>query len=227
VPLPLPGESESETVKRLQTLVDKYARLFLVSHNAEKVDPNGSVEAWLRAHAAAANDQWAGSVRVTPFVPVADAGAPVAELETASWASGPTLALASVQPGGQVLTPTAGSALAVTLQWENADETSDGATPRKASLQLLGPDGALAAQEDREVVAGEETFVLLIPRSAAPGDYRLVLVVYDPATGQRFATVAGAELAELGTVAIGPAPAPAPVELPPLRHPDDAADEGS
>ena len=37
----------------------------------------------------------------------------------------------------------------------------------------------------------------------------------------------GGEVAELGTVAVSPAPVWEPVELPPLRHPDDAEDEGS
>ena len=115
----------------------------------------------------------------------------------------------------------AGGALVVRLTWADAD------APRKASLQLFGPDGALAAQEDRDVAAGEQEFVLLIPRSAAPGAYRLALVVYDPAGGERFQTVDGGDLAELGIVTIEPAPAPVPVELPPLRHPEDAADEGS
>ena len=95
----MPGESEVDTVKRLQDLIDKYGRIFLVSHNAEQVDPDGSIEVWLRANAVAANDEWAGSVRVTPFVPPApdtEAGT-AAPLDTAAWENGPTLDLASVQ----------------------------------------------------------------------------------------------------------------------------------
>ena len=105
--------------------------------------------------------------------------------------------------------------------------TVEGDAAGKSSLQLLSADGALLAQEDRDVVAGEGEYVLLIPRSAAAGDYRLALVVYDPATGARFTTASGAEAAQLGTVTIDAAPQPLPAELPPLRHPEDAADEGS
>jgi hypothetical protein len=53
------------------------------------------------------------------------------------------------------------------------------------------------------------------------------LVVYDPSTGQRYGVSGGGDVAQLGTVTVGPAPVREPVELPPLRHPDDAEDEGS
>ena len=127
-----------------------------------------------------------------------------------------------------MITPTAGGGLVVTLRWEDGDAASQAGSALKASLQLLGADGALVAQEDREIAEGEQQFVLMIPRSAAPGEYKLGLVVYDPGTGQRYRRSAGGgDVAELGTVAVGPAPVPEPVELPPLRHPDDAEDEGS
>ena len=231
VPLPVPGESELQTVKRLQDLVGKYGRIFLVSHNAEQVDPAGSIDVWLRANTVAANDEWAGSVRVTPFVTAAGAGTEggtATPLDTAAWENGPALSLASVQAGGQAITPTAGGGLVVTVRWEGDDQAvQEGGNAPKASLQLLGADGALIAQEDREIAAGEQKFVLLIPRSAAPGEYKLGLVVYDPGTGQRYPVSSGGDVALLGAVAVGPAHVPALMELPPLRHPDDAEDEGS
>ncbi|MFN8470248.1 MAG: hypothetical protein U0X20_32135 [Caldilineaceae bacterium] len=230
VPLPAPGESELQTVKRLQDLTGKYGRIFLVSHNAEQVDPSGSIEVWLRANAVAANDEWAGSVRVTPFVTVGGndtEGGTAAPLDTAAWDNGPALALASVQAGGQAITPTAGGGLVVTLRWEDDDAALQAGNAPKASLQLLRADGTLIAQEDREITAGEQKFVLMIPRSAAPGDYNLGLVVYDAGTGQRYPVSGGGDVAQLGTVVVGPAPVPEKVELPPLRHPVDAEDEGS
>ena len=230
VPLPLPGQREVETAKRLQELSDRYGRIFLVSHNAEQVDPNGSIEMWLRANAVAANDVWAGSVRVTPFVTVAGtgpAGAAAAPLNAAGWKNGPQLERASLQAGKPGASPFAGGGLVVTLRWKHDGGTSQAGNALKASLQLLGPDGALAAQEDREIAGGEQQFALLIPRSAAPGAYNLGLVVYDPSTGQRYLVSGGGDVAQLGTVDVGPAPVREPVELPALRHPDDAEDEGS
>ena len=56
----MPGESEVDTVARLEALLAAHERIFLVSHNAEQVDPNGSIEVWLRANAVAANDNGRG-----------------------------------------------------------------------------------------------------------------------------------------------------------------------
>jgi 4-amino-4-deoxy-L-arabinose transferase-like glycosyltransferase len=230
VPLPVPGESELQTVSRLQDLAGKYGRIFLLSHNAEQVDPTGSIEVWLRANAVAANDEWAGSVRVTPFMTAGGndtEGGTAAPLDTAAWENGPALTLASVQSGGQAITPTAGGGLVMTVRWADDEAALQAGNTLKASLQLLAADGTLMAQEDREVTLGEQKFVLMIPRSAAPGDYKLGLVVYDASTGQRYRVSGGGDVAQLGTVTVGLAPVREPVELPPLRHPDDAEDEGS
>ena len=226
-PLPQPGADTdaTATVTRLQALAAQHRRMFLVSHNAEQVDPDGQIEGWLREHMAAGNDLWAGGVRVTPFV----ARPPVngmAALAAAAWPDG--LRLTAQAPTVTM----AGDALVVRANWEMGNENMGGdvglqARPTRASLQLLGPDGSLAAQEDRDIAAGEQDFVLLIPRSDAAGDYRLAMVLYDPVSGERFSAAGGEDLAELGTVHIDPVPTRAPVEYPPLRHPEDAEDEGN
>ncbi len=226
-PLPLPGMETDPTaaVTRLRELAAQHRRIFLVSHNAEQADPNGEIEGWLREHMAAGNDLWAGGVRVTPFV-VRPSVNGMAALPAAAWPDRPRLT-------AQAPTVTmAGDALVLRANWEMGatDAGSDVgqvARPTRASLQLFGPDGSLAAQEDRDITAGEQEFVLLVPRSAPAGNYRLALVLYDPATGERFPTTEGADLADLGAVRIDEAPAPAPVEYPPLRHPEDAEDEGN
>jgi hypothetical protein len=204
---------------RLAELAATHDRFFLVSHNADKVDALGSIEGWLRANLAAGADLWAGSIRVTPFVPL-DA-AQTRALATAAWPNGPTLAAAEqiATPAG--LDPTPGGAVVVRLTWADA-----GPNPAKASLQLLDVVGQLLAQEDRDITAGTQEFVLLVPRSANPGPLTLALAVYDPATGQRLPAQDGSDLATLGTVTVQPAkPAPAR-ELPELRHPDDLEGEG-
>lgn len=152
---------------------------------------------------------------MTPFA-VLQTGAEPAALATADWPGGPQLAVATAQ------TPvTAGGTLVVQMNW------IESGTPRKASLQLLRADGSLLAQEDRDIVAGRRDYVLLIPRSAAAGDYRLALVVYDPATGARFPTASRGRTGRAGNCCHRPAPVAVPTALPPLRHPTDAADEGS
>ena len=86
-PLPVPGASETDTVARLAELAAHHGRIFLVSHNAEQVDPDGAIEGWLRENMVAANDLWAGGVRLTPFV--ARPTSEPAALGTAAWLGGP------------------------------------------------------------------------------------------------------------------------------------------
>ena len=181
----------------------------------------GLVEGWLRQHAVAAADQWANSIRVTPLIPGIASGEGL-PLATAAWPGGLRLAAASLVSAGQEARHIPGGAVVAALRWDGA-----GDTPRKASLQLLGPGGALVAQEDRDVANGEQHAVLLVPRSAPLGDYRLVLALYDPATLARFPAADGEELVELGTVTIEPAPALPEATLPPLRHPSEGAAEGN
>lgn len=228
-PLPMDGASAAGTAERLTALAAARDRIFLVSHNADKVDPAGSIEGWLRQHATAGGDLWAGSIRVTPFIPQAPGASAAAALPVqAQWPGGLQLqsAAASATPAaggaaapGQVQA-VRGGALVVTLHWSGV-----AAAPRKASLQLLKPDGSLAAQEDRDLVDGQQQFVLMVPRSAAPGAYRLALAVYDPATLQRAPTSTGAEIVELGTVQMAPAPARPVNSLPELRHPSDTQND--
>lgn len=96
-----------------------------------------------------------------------------------------------------------GDTLQVELNWA---ALAAPAASYNISLQLLGPDGSLAASTDRTPgngfrpttswQAGEQVvdrFAITVPSNAAPGIYHLLVVLYDPATGQRLPVqVAGA-----------------------------------
>ncbi|MBK8049668.1 MAG: hypothetical protein IPK16_22705 [Anaerolineales bacterium] len=223
VALPPAGESPAAALPLLEQLVQTHRRVFLASHNANQVDPEGVIAGWLRDHALAGNDLWANSIQVTPFA-VIGAGEPTMQVVDGQWRDGAKLSqlVTFAAPGVEGLT--AGGASAFALDWAKVGEA-----PRKGSLQLLAPDGALVAQEDHDLVAGRQAYVLLIPRSAPAGDYRLVLAIYDPNTLDRTLTVDGADHLELGVVSFGPAPAASDPDaiLPQLRHPEDSEREGS
>ena len=222
VPLPLPNTAPAATIAVLEELARTHQRLFLVRHNAEKADPAGVIERWLHDHTITGGDAWAKAVQVTPFVPVE----PVATRLLASgvnWPDGATLQSAvQVYPAGLGPSPVAGGALVAELEW------AGDVTGRKASLQLLAPDGRLVAQDDRETAPGRQTAVLLVPRSAAPGDYRLILTLYDPVTLQRFALADGAEATTLGAITVAPNTAQT-VHVNPdlLAPPDQGEDDGT
>ena len=59
------------------------------------------------------------------------------------------------------------------------------------------------AQQDRPLAAAMDPFLLFVPPQAAPGCYSLELVVYDPATLQPIADVAGKNAAVAAAIAVG------------------------
>jgi len=220
-PLPMDGATSEQTIARLADLARTHNRIFLVSHNADQADPSGEIEGWLRANAVVATDLWANSIRVTPFVPVRMGTRPLMPAN-AVWPSGLQLESATVPGTDQPAGPAPGGALVVALDWTGRD-----ATPRKASLQLLSAAGTLVAQEDRDLTSDHQEFVLLIPRAAAPGEYRLTLALYDPVTLQRFAAADGADVVDLGAVRVAPVQESDAQPLPELRHPNQQDDEGN
>ena len=102
----------------------------------------------------------------------------------------------------------AGGALPVRLVW-----AADAPIPADltASVQLLGPEGAPVAQQDRAPEGGfyptsawrgpgdlvAEAYSLDLPAALPAGEYRLVVAWYDPATGARVPLAGGGDAAEL------------------------------
>jgi 4-amino-4-deoxy-L-arabinose transferase-like glycosyltransferase len=176
VPLPA-APDDPDVAARLAETAATHNRLFWVAHNEAVADPRGAIRTWLDENLLAGNAEWAGSLAVTPFVARPPAPRPLSA--AAAWPNGLALATATVDttlafPGG---------VLTVDLQWAGALPAG-----QRLSLQLLAPDGSLAAQADRDLAANAERLVLLPRRSTAPGPHRLALVLYDPATGEWAAT---------------------------------------
>jgi 4-amino-4-deoxy-L-arabinose transferase-like glycosyltransferase len=97
----------------------------------------------------------------------------------------------------------AGDALTVRLIWQSLTPLT---TSEKIFVHLVGPDGALLTQSDalpaggygvEQWVEGEvviDEHALALPPDLPPGDYRLRVGMYDPATGARLtATDSGGE----------------------------------
>lgn len=97
----------------------------------------------------------------------------------AAFGSAIDLGAANVQP--DALTP--GGTLIATLLWTAAAaHLPDSLT---ATVQLLGPDGSVVAQQDRplHLTAGEKElrvpYAILLPRALAAGGYQLIVAIYD------------------------------------------------
>ncbi|MCB0070497.1 MAG: hypothetical protein KDE20_03525, partial [Caldilineaceae bacterium] len=112
--------------------------------------------------------------------------------------------------GGGYLTPT----LFWTLPGTDAVSGDVNLADVKVSLQLLGPDGALLAQDDRPLLAQGRvdaaphvtSYGLALPNVLAPGDYRLAAILYDAtrADNARIATAAGADQVTLAQFTVAP-----------------------
>ncbi|MCC9076965.1 glycosyltransferase family 39 protein [Litorilinea aerophila] len=98
-----------------------------------------------------------------------------------------------------------------TLVWQALDRP---AADYSTSIQWLGSDGKPAAQVDLSLPGGSSNWIpqqvelqtLITAAPAEPGDYRLVVVVYD-ANGEnlpRLLTHQGRDMLELGTVSVTP-----------------------
>ncbi len=84
------------------------------------------------------------------------------------------------------------------------------------SLQLLGPDGRLVAQDDRPAGQGQaptsnwepgqsvlDPRVIDVPPTVATGEYKLLALVYDSSTGARLTLPNGANAITLDTFVVG------------------------
>ena len=102
----------------------------------------------------------------------------------------------------------AGGVLAVHLRWQGEYPAGRAGTA-KVTLQLLDPDGRLAAQIDRPITAAElageiASYGLSVPLETRPGSYRLIVAVYDPTRpgGARLLAATGTDHVELNRVII-------------------------
>lgn len=143
--------------------------------------------AWYRA-----SDAWHGPLQLLLYAPPGQRAASIdlAPAET-SWQNGITLQQALAVE--DELSP--GQILRLDLSWQAAEPI-----PRayKVFVHLQAADGGLAAQRDAEPLDGTrpttgwrpgETIAdragLWLPADLAPGDYRLLLGLYDATTGER------------------------------------------
>ena len=102
--------------------------------------------------------------------------------------------------------------LPVTLYWRAEAEMPVNYT---VFVQLLDPQGDIAAQVDLQPQAGAaptitwlpgeiltDPYTVPLPADLSPGSYRLIAGLYDAAAGARLSTGAGADFVELGEVAV-------------------------
>ncbi|MBK8795327.1 MAG: hypothetical protein IPM07_02455 [Anaerolineales bacterium] len=190
----------------------------------DEADPQQLVERWLDAHAFKSVESWQGNLRFVTYA-LANNLAP-AVISSVRWENGMILAgVEQPAPGPQRVAP--GDAALVRLTWL----TDTPLTQRyKVSVQLLDARNQVIAQHDSEPAGGArptdawqpgervgDNHGIAIPLGTPPGLYRMMLVLYDAATGARVKQY-GQEMLPIGAVAVEKASQPPPVEIIPLQH---------
>ncbi len=213
---------EAATLARVQEIARQHPHLYTLYWATEESDPGNLVEGWLDTHAYKAEDRWQGNMRFVIYA---------TQQPTDTWPTqasgalfGEQIRLQSYALSAQEIT--SGDVLQLQLKWQAERQPDANYT---VFVQLLDPRDQVVAQRDAppgdsptsqwppgvEIV---DNHGVLVPHGTAPGDYRLILGMYNPETGERLRT-GEQDYIDLGTIRVNRPETPLPVEA--LRMQND------
>ncbi len=198
------------TVRELESIARRHRRLYAVLWAQQESDPEGIIEGWLNANAFKAGDRWYGNVRlaVYEFGDLRDRLEPVG----ARFGDGVVLAQAAVAPEEVI----AGDAVRVELVWRPAQAPQ---AELVVFAQVLDAGNHIVGQYDGRPAATPSTAwepgqayrgrlgVPVLP-GTPPGTYRLIVGLYDRATGRRLPVAGGGDALTLADVRVRRPPVP-------------------
>lgn len=204
---PLPqglGGNDAATRAEVEAIIGDHARAFVVFWGETERDPQRIVETTLDQQAFEVGETWYGDVRLARYVmPVA----PQISRE-ANERFGDQITLEGYALSAETLTT--GDALQVRLDWR----TDAALTMRyKVFLQLLDANGVLAAQRDSEPGGGLTLTTTWTPGETIPdqhallldlppGDYTLIVGLYELDNPNERLTVGDGDYLTLGTITV-------------------------
>lgn len=200
--LPRAGPPDPAAVEReLEAIARRHRRLYGVFYVPNQADPGGVVADWLRRSAFRASSRWYGGVELAVYE-LGELDAPETPLD-ARFGAGVRLLGARVGPAE--LRP--GDAVRLEARWLAEAPLS----PLLVFAHLLDERGQIVAQYDGPPApVGSETWApgveqrgrmaVLLPPDAAPGAYRLVAGLYEPAGGARLRLPDGRDSVQLATI---------------------------
>lgn len=178
--LPPQANDEAATRAEMESLTGRgIAEIVLAEQPSPTWDPNRLAHRMLAEGFQPLTQSTVGNFTATPHLRMSLPTPPLhVEFERSVRLCG-----ADVQPQQ----PVAGGFLIVGLCWETVPEESGPTTPN-VSVQVLGPDGNVVAQADKTLQAtlprpeptASDGYGILLPEALPPGDYRLIVAVYDP-----------------------------------------------
>ena len=218
---PLPRQRPpdyADTLERLESIGDEHRDIFGIIWADDQADPDGWIRDWLNSERHLVYDRWYGGVRLVRWAgwrgsesgSRSESGSdPDSAKPFAGTTFGGQIELRDVRVGSREVI--AGDVVTLEASWAVAPAGLEPeGVPRTDVVvltQLLGADGALIAQRDFRPVAGTQAtstwqegdvwvdrIGVEVQRDAAPGEYTLILGLYDPADGRRLAP----EISEVG-----------------------------
>jgi hypothetical protein len=179
---------EATTLAELEQIAGSANRIYGVYWATQQADPAGVIENWLNTHLFKATDRWYGNVRLASYAsPQVSShlflNPALVKLGQDIHLTGYALSPAQVRPG---------DILQVVLQWETKTQLN---VDYVVFLQLLDQQNHVVGQRDAQPQPPTSTWLmnkatlnqhgLFIEPGTPPGKHRLIVGLYDPATGQR------------------------------------------
>jgi hypothetical protein len=213
---------EAATLARIEGIADQHPHLYTLYWATEESDPNQLIEGWLDSHAYKAEDLWQGNTRFVIYAtqqPTDDW-----PLQTSDALFGDQIRLASYALSSQEIA--SGDVLQLQLNWQAERQPDANYT---VFVQLLDERDQVVAQRDAppgdrptsEWQPGEkivDNHGVLVSHGTAPGDYRLILGMYNPETGERL-RVGEQDYIDLSTVRVNRPETPLPVDALRMQNP--------
>jgi len=188
----LARQSLTEDTLTLERMLAEHNRICAVFRAEDEVDPEHFVERWLNEHSYRARDEWYGDIRLILYAsPGGMHTSSMDQVVNVNLAGeitlvGYSLASRAIEPG---------TMLRLTLYWEARGEVTE---DYAVFVHLLDGEGQLVSQRDSEPVGGSrpattwmtddtvsDNYGLFIPEGISPGEYRLMVGMYLPSTGER------------------------------------------
>jgi hypothetical protein len=198
-------------------------QIFAIFWALDEADPEGIVEHWLDGNTFKGWESWQGNVR---FVRYSLPTALICDPLQPSPQFGDLAQLSERCRSNDGDVVAAGDPLLIGLRWDALTATD---RRYKVTLQLLDHRAQVIAQRDGEPAGGSSPTVdwqpgdrivdnhaLFIPPGTPPGEYQLILALYDTETGARL-PVDGRDALTIGAVQILPG-SPLPVDIVPIHH---------
>lgn len=192
------------TIHELETIAGQHQRVYTIFYVLEEADPAGVMPNWLAEHAFRAGSRWYGDAELAIY----EFGDLTGSLRTQQEHFGPQLQLirsAADTTGGP------GDAIRVQLEWQTNTPAEH---PLNIFVHLLNGSGQIIAQYDGPLTAQPSTtwmsgethtgrVAVLVPPGTPPGNYQLLIGVFDPVEGARLPRAGGGDSLILETVEVG------------------------